>query len=251
MQSFQQSCGEVVQRHGGHISQYRGDALEVYFNWPVAHEDAAERAVRAALEVIEAVKAIPARETLSTRIGICSGVVVVSQKGADGDPAQPSGAVGETLHLASRMQTLALPDGVVISESTNRLISGRFDKEDLGAQRLKGVAEPIRAYRVHGVREDASRFDVARPDTLTPLVGRNAELFFLQQLWREAKQGEGQVVFISGVAGIGKSRIVHELEKWIGPRRRLTLRFQCLPHCVQSALFPVIQRVRAAGGNCG
>ena len=243
MQSFQQSCGEVVQRHGGHISQYRGDALEVYFNWPVAHEDAAERAVRAALEVIEAVKAIPARETLSTRIGICSGVVVVSQKGADGDPAQPSGAVGETLHLASRMQTLALPDGVVISESTNRLISGRFDKEDLGAQRLKGVAEPIRAYRVHGVREDASRFDVARPDTLTPLVGRNAELFFLQQLWREAKQGEGQVVFISGVAGIGKSRIVHELEKWIGPRRRLTLRFQCLPHCVQSALFPVIQRV--------
>ena len=164
MQAFQQSCGEVVQRHGGHISQYRGDALEVYFNWPVAHEDAAERAVRAALEVIEAVKAIPARETLSTRIGICSGVVVVSQKGADGDPAQPSGAVGETLHLASRMQTLALPDGVVISESTNRLISGRFDKEDLGAQRLKGVAEPIRAYRVHGVREDASRFDVARPD---------------------------------------------------------------------------------------
>ena len=128
MQAFQESCGKAVQRHGGYVSQYRGDALEVYFGWPTAHEDVGERAVRAALDVIDAVKAIPGRDRLATRIGICSGLVVVGAKGADGDPTRPSGAVGETLHIASRMQTLAPPDGVVIAETTNRLISKRFER---------------------------------------------------------------------------------------------------------------------------
>ena len=242
MQAFQKSCGAVIERHGGHISQYRGDAIEAYFGWPIAQEDAAERAVRAALEVIEAVKTIPAPQALSTRVGICTGIVVVSEAGAGGDPGKPSAAVGETLHVAARLQSLAAPNGIVIAEMTSRLISARFEREDLGPQQLKGVAEPVRAFRVRRVREDTSRFEAAQSKALTPLVGRQAELALLQQLWREAKHGDGQAIFVSGVAGIGKSRIVYELEEWLRRERHVALKFQCLPHCMQSALFPVIQR---------
>jgi len=244
MEAFQKSCGAVIERHGGHISQYRGDAIEVYFGWPIAEEDAAERAVRAALEVIGAVKDIPAPQPLATRVGICTGIVVVSEAGADGDPGKPSAAVGETLHVAARLQSLAPPNGIVIAEITSRLISARFEREDLGPQQLKGVAEPVRAFRVHRVREDTSRFEAAQSRALTPLVGRQAELALLQQLWREAEQGDGQAIFISGVAGIGKSRIVYELKEWLRGKRHVTLKFQCLPHCMQSALFPVIQQLQ-------
>jgi class 3 adenylate cyclase/tetratricopeptide (TPR) repeat protein len=243
MKAFQKSCGTIIERHGGHISQYRGDAIEVYFGWPIAREDAADSAVRAALEVIESVKTIPAPHALSTRVGICTGMVVVSEVGANGDPAKPSGAVGETLHIAARLQSLAPPDGAVIAETTSRLISGRFERDDLGPQQLKGVAEAVRAFRVHRVREDTTRFEAAQAKALTPLVGRDAELSFLQQLWRKAKSGEGQAIFVSGVAGIGKSRLIHELEARLRRERHVILKFQCFPHCMQSALFPVIQRV--------
>jgi class 3 adenylate cyclase/tetratricopeptide (TPR) repeat protein len=244
MQAFQKMCGATIERHRGHISQYRGDAVEAYFGWPVAHEDAAEQAVRAALEIIDEVKTIPAPQTLSMRVGICTGIVVISEAGADGDPAKPSGAVGETLHVAARLQSLAPPDGIVIAEITSRLISSRFEREDLGPQQLKGVAESVRAFRIRGVREDTSRFEAAQSKALTPLVGRQAELALLRQRWSEAKHGEGQAIFISGVAGIGKSRIVYELEQWLGRQRHVTLMFQCLPHCMQSAFFPVIQRLQ-------
>src|SRR5262245_20868128 len=116
MEAFQKSCGAIIERYGGHISQYRGDAIEVYFGWPIAQEDAAERAVRAALEVIEAVKAVPAPQPLATRVGICTGIVVVGEAGADGDPARPSAAAGGTLHVAARLQSLAPPNGIVVAE---------------------------------------------------------------------------------------------------------------------------------------
>jgi class 3 adenylate cyclase/tetratricopeptide (TPR) repeat protein len=246
MEAYQRACGAVIQRYEGYVSQYRGDGLEVYFGWPVAHEDAAERAVRAGLEVVGAVKATASPVPLSVRVGIGTGIVVISETGF-GDPAMPSGAVGDTPYIAARLQTLATPDSVVIAETTSRLISGRFDQEDLGLQNLKGIAEPIRAFRVRQVLEDSSRFQAAHSAPLTPLVDRRTELAWLQQRWHDAKDGEGQLVYVSGVAGVGKSRIVHELEQWIASEPHVTLRLQCLPHHMESALFPVIQLMQRLG----
>ncbi|HEY1364187.1 MAG TPA: AAA family ATPase, partial [Xanthobacteraceae bacterium] len=242
MQSFQRACGAIIERHEGHVSQYRGDAIEAYFGWPAAYEDASERAVRAGLEVIEAVKAIAGSEPLQVRVGINTGMVMVSESGL-GDPSKPSGAVGEALHVAARLLALAAPNSVVIAEATSRLISTRFEREDLGLKDLKGVAAPVRAFRVRHVREDTSRFQAAHAAALTPLVGRRTELAFLQERWRDAKDGEGQTICISGMAGIGKSRIVHELEERIKSEPHFTLSLQCLPHCMQSPLFPVIQQI--------
>jgi class 3 adenylate cyclase/tetratricopeptide (TPR) repeat protein len=242
MQAFQRACGTIIERHEGHISQYRGDAIEAYFGWPAAYEDASERAVRAGLEVTEAMKAIAGPEPLQVRVGISTGMVMVSESGL-GDPSKPSGAVGEALHVAARLQALAVPNSVVIAETTSRLISARFDREDLGLQSLKGVAAPVRAFIVRHVREDTTRFQAAHAAALTPLVGRRTELAFLQERWRDAKDGEGQTICISGMAGIGKSRIIHELEERIKSEPRFTLSLQCLPHCMQSPLFPVIQQI--------
>jgi class 3 adenylate cyclase/tetratricopeptide (TPR) repeat protein len=242
MQAFQRACGAIIERHEGHISQYRGDAIEAYFGWPAAYEDASERAVRAGLEVIEAVKAITGPEPLQVRVGISTGMVMVSESGL-GDPSKPSGAVGEALHVAARLQALAVPNSIVIAETTSRLISARFEREDLGLKELKGVAAPVRAFRVRHVREDTSRFQAAHAAALTPLVGRRTELAFLQERWRDAKDGEGQTICISGMAGIGKSRIIHELEERIKSEPHFTLSLQCLPHCMQSPLFPVIRQI--------
>ena len=241
MQAYQRACGAVIERYEGHVAQYLGDGIMAYFGWPAAHEDAAERAVRAGLEVVEAVKAIEGPESLAARVGISTGIVVISET-EFGDPSIPAGAVGETPHIAARLQTLAAPNSVVIAEATNRLVSSRFEQEALGPQILKGVVEPIRAFRVRRVREDSSRFQAAHATALTPLVGRRTEFALLQQRWRDVQEGVGHVVFVSGVPGIGKSRIVHELEKWIDGQSHFSLRFQCLPHCTQSALFPVIRQ---------
>ena len=247
MEAYQKACGAVIERHDGHISQYRGDGIEVYFGWPAAQEDAAERAVRAGLEVVEAVTTLSASEPLSVRIGISTGMVVIGESGF-GDPSTPSAAVGGTPHVASRLQSVGPRNSAVISESTSRLLAGRFALEDLGPQTLKGVAEPIRAFRVLHAREDSSRFQAAHAKSLTPLVGRGAELAFLQQRWSDAKDGEGQAVFISGVPGIGKSRIVYEFETRIEGEPHFSLTFQCLPHCMQSAFFPVIQQIQRLSG---
>ena len=242
MQAYQRACRAVIHRYEGHVAQYLGDGIMVYFGWPAAHEDAAERAVRAGLEVVAAVRAIEGPETLSARVGISTGIVVIGESGS-GDPSMPSGAVGDTPHVAARLQTLAEPDSVVIAEATSRLISAWFEQEALGPQNLKGLTEPIQAFRVRRIREDSSRFQAAHATELTPLVGRRTELALLQERWGDANQGEGQVVYISGVPGIGKSRIVHELERSIESGPHFILRFQCLPSHMQSALFPVIQQV--------
>jgi class 3 adenylate cyclase len=247
MESYRSACGAVIERHGGYVAQYRGDSIEAYFGWPAAQEDAAERAVRAALESVEAVKAIKSAPALSVRVGISTGILVIG--GTDyGNTSTPSGVFGDAPYVAARLQTIAEPNAVVIAETTSRLVSARFVQEALGSRSLKGIPEPIYAFRVWHVREDASRFHLKNASALTPLVGRRTELAWLQQQWCDAKGGAGRVAFVSGVPGIGKSRLVHELEQWINGEPHFSLRFQCLPHNMQSPLSPVIQQLRRLGG---
>lgn len=246
LQAYQSACGSVITRYGGRVSQYRGDGIEVYFGWPAAQEDAAERAVHAGLEVIDAVKAIRGPEALAVRVGIGTGMVVIGEA-ARGDLSKSSTAVGVTPHVAARLQAIAPPNSVVISEATNRLISARFSLVDLGPQNLTGIAEPIHAFLVRQARQNPSRFHAAR-GALTPLVGRRTELALLQQRWQDVKDGEGHVVFVSGVPGVGKSRIVYELQRLLGSDAHISLKFQCLAYHTQSALFPVIQQIQRLAG---
>jgi class 3 adenylate cyclase/tetratricopeptide (TPR) repeat protein len=247
MRTYQRACGAVVERYEGHVAQYLGDGIMAYFGWPRAHEDDAERALRAGLDVVVAVSAIEGPEPLSVRVGISTGIVVVGE--SDGvEPSQSALAVGETPHLAARLQSLAEPNTVVISQATNRLISGRFELEDLGPRDLKGFIEPVHVFQVLRVRTDASRFDAAHPTGLIPLVGRRSELELLYQRWLDAKDGDGQVVFVSGVPGIGKSRIVHELAQRIVDEPHHGLELQCSPHHGESAFFPVIEQIERMAG---
>ena len=246
LQAYQRECRAIIERYEGHVARTFGDGILAYFGWPAAREDAAERAVRAGLDIVEAVPALAGPEPLSVRVGISTGIVVIGE--ADlAHPAAPSDAFGETLHIAARLQTLAPANSVLVAESTNRLISAGFDQEALGPQSLKGVTEPVHVFHVRGVRASASRFQASHAEALTPFVGRRAELVFLQECRRRAWDGEGQVVFVSGVPGIGKSRTVHELQKLIEREPRFSLSFQCLPHCKESALFPVIQEIKRLG----
>jgi len=243
MEAYRNACGAVIERHQGHVAQYRGDSVEAYFGWPEAVEGAAEYAVRAGLDVVQAVKAITSEQALSVRIGISTGIVVTNAAN-HGGASTPAGVFGDTPYIAARLQTVAKPDSVVISDATSRQISGRFVLEALGPQTLKGISEPIHASRVRLVRDVASRFRVSRVGRMTPLAGRRTELAWLHQQWSNAKDGEGQVAYISGLPGIGKSRLVYELEQSIAGEPHLSFIFQCLPHNTQSPLFPIIQLLR-------
>jgi len=238
-QAYQKACRAVIERFNGHVAQYHGDDVMAYFGWPAAREDAAESAVRAGLELAEAVKAIAAPKPLAVRVTISTGVVVI---GESDDPSNPFDVSGETPNMAARLKEFAPPNSVVIAETTHRLTAGRFEQEAMGPQQIKGIAEPVPVFRVHRVRDESIRFQAIHAAALTPLVDRRTELALLQERWIDAVDGEGQVVFVSGVPGIGKSRIVHELQQWI-TEPHFTLRFQCLPHCTQSALYPVIQQI--------
>jgi class 3 adenylate cyclase/tetratricopeptide (TPR) repeat protein len=241
MQAYQAAARTCVERYGGHVAQYLGDGVLAYFGWPAGHEDAAEMGVRAGLEIVEAVKALEAAERVEVRVGISTGVVVVADMARE-DPSAPRGAVGEAPYVAHHLQQFAKPNSVVIADSTHQLVSARFVREPLGPKYLKGMAEPVEAFTITGVRDDSGRFQAGQAKALTPLVDRQSELALLRQRWQEARDGEGHVIFVSGVAGVGKSRIVHELQVSIA-EPHIALSFQCLPHCTQSSLFPVIQQI--------
>ena len=248
MQAYQRTCGEVIERYEGHVAQYLGDGLMVYFGWPRAHEDDAVRAIRAGLEVVNAVSELKAAVPIRARVGIHTGLVVVGETG-HGDASIPKAAVGETPNIAARLQSLAEPSSVVVSERTRSLAGGLFDYADMGPHSLKGVSEAVRLSHVFGTRATESRFEAARSDlALTPLVGREEEIALLLRRWQQAKEGEGQVVLVGGEPGIGKSRLTRVLRERLGQEPHMVLRYQCSPYHVNSALYPAIEQFERAAG---
>jgi class 3 adenylate cyclase/predicted ATPase/ABC-type cobalamin/Fe3+-siderophores transport system ATPase subunit len=245
MRAYHEICSEVVQRYDGHIAQYLGDGLLIYFGYPRAHEDDAERALRAGLGILAALPALNARlaqETtirLSVRLGVDTGLVVVGGIGA-GDHLENL-ALGQTPNRAARLQALAAPNSFVISERTKQLAGGNFEYADLGNLSLKGVSDSSRTWRVLGYRDAATRFDAANRAGLTPLIGREQEIALLLDRWQLARGGSGQVVVVAGEPGIGKSRILRALRERIDPEISAPLSFQCSPHHRNSALYPLVE----------
>src|SRR6185437_5790662 len=243
---YHRAVAETVGRFDGFVAKYMGDGVLIYFGFPQAHEDDAERAVGAALAVIEAVRRLPARENLRVRLGIATGLAVVGDLIGEG-AAQERGVVGETPNRAARLQALATPNTLVIAEATRRQIGELFDLEDLGPQLLAGFVEPQRAWRVLGQSDELSRFDALRSRE-TPLVGRDEEIELLRRRWEQAKTGEGRVVLISGEPGIGKSRLAAALSAHLDSEPHTRLRYFCSPHHQDSALYPFKSQLERAAG---
>jgi predicted ATPase len=240
---YQKCVAETVQRFGGFVAKYMGDGVLIYFGYPQAHEDDAERAV---LELIQAVSGLKSSAPLQTRVGIATGLVVVGDLVGAGE-AQERGIVGETPNLAARLQGIAEPNTVVIAESTRKLFGNLFDLHDFGAQNLKGISGPVKAWAVLRPASVESRFEALHGSRLTELVGREEELELLVRRWSKAKTGKGQVVLLSGEAGIGKSRLTAALSQRIENEPHTQLRYFCSPYHQDSALFPfIIQLERAA-----
>ena len=243
--TYQKCVAETVQRFGGFVAKYMGDGVLMYFGYPQAHEDDAERAVRAGLELIAAVTALKAPVLLQTRVGIATGLVVVGDLIGSGE-AQERGIIGETPNLAARLQALAKPDTVVIAESTRKLLGGLFELQDLGTREAKGIAEPVRAYEALRPSAVESRFEALHAAGLTALVGREEELELLLRRWSKAKTGEGQVVLLSGEAGIGKSRLTAALLEGLAGEPHTRLRYFCSPQHTDSAFYPIIGHMQRA-----
>jgi predicted ATPase len=224
-----------------------GDGVLVYFGYPQAHEDDADRAVRAGLELIAAVAGLKMRAALQTRVGIATGLVVVGDLIGAGE-AQERGIVGETPNLAARLQGIAEPNMVVIAESTRRLLGNLFELQDLGAKDLKGIAGPTRAWAALRASSVESRFEALHAAGLTELVGRDEELELLLRRWSKAKTGEGQVVLLSGEAGIGKSRLTAAFLERLAAEPHTRLRYFCSPQHTDSAFYPVISQMERAAG---
>jgi class 3 adenylate cyclase/tetratricopeptide (TPR) repeat protein len=248
VRSFRRVCADVVARYDGHVAQYMGDGLMVYFGWPAAHEDDPERCVRAALDIVQAVKGEPVAERLSVHVGIATGRVIVGDSAHDGN-RDDGLAIGETPNLAARLQGLAGADEIVIGASTRRLIGNTFELTDLGTHTLKGIVQPVQAWRVQAVLRGEGRFDAAHSGlALTALVGRDEEVAILQSRWAWARGGQGQVVLLSGEPGIGKSRLTQVLREEIQAEPHIAVRYQCSPFRLNSPLYPIIEQIEFAAG---
>jgi class 3 adenylate cyclase len=245
--AYQKCVADTVQRFGGFVAKYMGDGVLVYFGYPQAHEDDAERAVRAGLELVSAVGALKTHAVLQTRVGIATGMVVVGDLIGSG-ASQEQAIVGETPNLASRLQGVAEPNSVVIAESTRKLVGSLFELESLEAQDLKGISGPVQTWAAVRPSSIESRFDALHSTGLTELVGREEELELLLRRWTKAKSGEGQVVLLSGEPGIGKSRLTAALVECIASEPHTRLRYFCSPQHTDSALYPVISHLERAAG---
>ena len=245
--AYQKCVAETVKRFGGFVAKYMGDGVLVYFGYPQAHEHDAERAVRAGLELIRAVGDLKSGTALQTRVGIATGLVVVGDLIGSG-AAQEQAVVGETPNIAARLQSIADPNAVVIAESTRKLLGNLFDLQDLGGQNLKGIGVPVRAWVALRPASVESRFEALHASGLTELVGRGEELDLLLRRWSKANAGEGQVVLLSGEAGIGKSRLTAGLMERVVSESHARLRYFCSPQHTDSALYPVIGQMERAAG---
>src|SRR5712691_2343910 len=243
VRAYQTACTEVVQRYDGHVAQLLGDGLLMYFGYPQAHEDGPQRAVRSGLGILAAVgdlnqglqqaKGIQ----LAVRVGIHTGLVVVGEMGGAGRQEQL--ALGEVPNIASRIEGLAAPNTIAVSEATYRLVQGYFDCEALGEQTLRGVAQPLQVYRVLQESGARGRLDVAQTRGLTPLVGRESEVTLLLERWEQVKAGQGHVVLLTGDAGIGKSRLVQMLKEHVANQPHVRWECRSSPYYQNTALFPL------------
>jgi class 3 adenylate cyclase/predicted ATPase/energy-coupling factor transporter ATP-binding protein EcfA2 len=246
---YQKSVTEAITSFEGHLAKFLGDGVLAYFGWPVAQEDAAQRAVQAALSACKGVSKLegPDGQPLAARVGIATGLVVVGDLIGTRD-SQETAVVGETPNLAARLQSLAEPGSVVLAEGTRVLLARGFDLEDLGERELKGFARPQRAWRVTGDRDHKDSFEIERLKSLAPLVGREAELRLLQERWKQAQSGEGQVILLSGEPGIGKSRLLQALQSGLVKEQAVNLRFFCSPQHKDSAFHPLTRQLERAAG---
>ena len=249
LRAYQAQVKDVVCGYGGYIAKYMGDGVLVYFGYPQAHEDDAERAVRAGLSLVKSIGQLDTAggEPLNVRVGIATGLVVVGDLIGSGE-AQERGIAGETPNLAARLQGLAEPGAVIIADGTRRLVGDLFELSGLTPSALKGFAEPVRAWRVLGEGHAESRFEALHGTRLTPLVGRGEELDLVLSRWQQAKEGSGQVALISGEPGIGKSRLVLSLRERLHDEPKATVSYACSPHHVHSALFPFIAQLERSAG---
>jgi class 3 adenylate cyclase len=245
--AYQNCVAETVGRFGGFVAKYMGDGVLVYFGYPQAHEDDAEQAVRAGLDLVAAVTSLKADTALQARVGIATGLVVVGDLIGSGD-AQERGIVGETPNLAARLQGIAQPNTVVIADSTRRLLGNLFELQDLGATDLKGISGPARAWAALRASSVESRFEALHTTGLIALVGREEESELLLRRWSRAKAGEGQVVLLAGEAGIGKSRLTAALLESLATEPHTRLRYFCSPQHTDSALYPIIGQMERAAG---
>jgi len=245
--AYQKCVAETVRRFGGFVAKYMGDGVLVYFGYPQAHEDDAERAVRAGLELIASVAGVKTCASLQTRIGIATGLVVVGDLIGSGE-AQERGIVGETPNLAARLQGIAEPNTAVIAEATRKLLGNLFELQDLGAKDLKGIAGSVHAWAALRPSSAEGRFEALHASGLTALVGREEELELLLRRWSRAKTGEGQVVLLSGEAGIGKSRLTAALLERLATEPHTRLRYFCSPQHTDSAFYPIIGQMERAAG---
>ena len=250
--AYQEICTRCVERYEGYIARFFGDGMLVYFGYPRAHEDETQRAIHAGLEILEELDSMNSGErtqgsNLAARIGIATGPVVVGDIIGEG-ASQESAVIGETPNVAARLQALAEPNQIIVSPTTKNLAAGDFSYRSLGEQSLKGVEQPVIVWCVTGERDHGSRFDATRGRQIAPLVGRDEEREMLVRRWQRASAGAGQVVLVSGEAGIGKSRLSRGLREQLRDQQHIELNYQCSPFHLSSALYPVINQLERAAG---
>ena len=247
--TYHQCCARLIERNGGFVAKYMGDGVLAYFGYPLAHEHDAERAVRAGLAIVDAAAKLEtaAGAPLHVRVGIATEIVIVGDLLGSGE-SQERGIVGDTPNLAARLQGIAEPDSVVIAEGTRKLLGDLFELADLGPRALKGVAAPIRTYAALRESMQESRFEALHAGGLTALVGREEEAELLLRRWAKAKAGEGQVVLLSGEAGIGKSRLAAALLERLVGEPHVRLRYFSSPQHTDSAFHPIIGQMERAAG---
>ncbi len=250
--SYQSRCSAAIRRYDGFVAKYMGDGILIYFGYPRAHEDEAERSVRAGLDIVDAMAELnaairrPPGVELAVRIGIATGPVIVGDQIGEGT-ASETAVVGETPNLAARLQALAQPNQIVVSAATRAMLGDHFDLEDLGASELKGFAEPVPAWRVLSARDVESRFAATRTGNSAPLVGRQEEMGLLLRAWESGSHGRGQVVLIQGEAGVGKSRLVEGLREAAG-KDHIWVAIRCSPFHTASAFHPIIEHLKRVFG---